>query len=62
MQQSLVYESQPRKKMGGRSRLTNIFSQGRISKQHDDLYNNLGGIKLKILVFQGKSDLEAHLD
>jgi hypothetical protein len=30
---------------------TNIFGQGRTSKEHDGLDHNLGGIKLKILGF-----------
>jgi len=62
IQQSLVYESQPRRRMGGRSWPTNIFNQDRTSKEHDGLYHNLGGIKLKISGFQGKSDLKAYLD
>ena len=51
MQQNLVYESQPRKRIGDRWQLTNIFGRGRTSKEHDGLDHNLGGIKLKIFGF-----------
>jgi len=37
MQQSLVYESWPRKRMRGRSRPTNIFGQDRTFEEHDGL-------------------------
>ena len=60
MQQNLMYESRPKRRMRGRSRPINIFGHGKTYKENDSLNHNLSGIKLKISGIQGKCDLGAY--
>jgi hypothetical protein len=54
-----LYKSRPKRES---SRLRAKFGNKGNFDDMDDLGRNLGSVKLKILVFQGKIDLEAYLE